>query len=300
MKKLINKILYLKIIILFVIPFTPINAAEPEAIVIRDVNKKISEKVAGWIPGEGHSEASIDLRDEGNPEFSILAVRDITPQTNSNLFTQFSLHNTEVDSNNRLIGNIGLGYRFLSSDKSTMFGANSFLDQDLGENHRRASIGFEAKKSILDFTYNEYFKLTNQRLPDGVKEQVLSGREYNLSSQVPHMPWMTFNLQGYYWKNEKASNDTKGNVYSLEMMLNPSLQLDYSLDDSNSAGSEDEQWFNLTFLYPPKETKPTMADGFLSNETFVKANMEEKLKEKVRRNNDLVVEIQGAVILTKK
>lgn len=300
MKKLIKKVFYFKIITLFVILFTPVNAAEPEAIVIRDLSKKISEKVAGWIPGEGHTEATIDLRDEGNPDFEILAVRDISSQTNSNLFTQFSLHNSEVDSNNRLIGNIGVGYRFLSSDKSTMFGVNSFYDNDIGKNHRRASIGLEAKKSILNFTFNEYFKLSNQRFPGSVKEQVLSGREYNLASQVPHMPWATFNIQGYYWENEKAVNDTKGNVYSLEMMLNPSLQLDYSLDDSKSASSEDEQWFNLTFLYPPKDTKPTMADGFLSNETFVKENMEEKLKEKVRRNNDFVIEIQGAVIITKK
>jgi hypothetical protein len=31
---------------------------------------------------------------------------------------------------------------------------------------------------------------------------------------------------------------------------------------------------------------------------FVKENMEDRLKEKVRRNNNLVVEIQGAVIIT--
>ena len=276
------------------------NALAVEQIVIDNLSGKISEKVAGWIPGEGHTEASIELRDEGNPDFEILAVRDILAQTNSNYFTQFSLHNGEVDSNNRLIGNIGLGYRFLTDDKSTMLGVNSFLDADFGEGHRRGSIGLEAKKSILDFTFNEYFKISNQKFPDSVKEQVLSGREYNLSSQVPHMPWATINLQGYYWENELATRDTKGNVYSLEMMLNPSLQLDYNYDESSNDSIDDEQWVKLSFLYPPKETKPTLADGFISEEQFVKENMEEKLKEKVRRNNDLVVEIQGSVIITSK
>ena len=276
------------------------NALAVEQIVIDNLSGKISEKVAGWIPGEGHTEASIELRDEGNPDFEILAVRDILAQTNSNYFTQFSLHNGEVDSNNRLIGNIGLGYRFLTDDKSTMLGVNSFLDADFGEGHRRGSIGLEAKKSILDFTFNEYFKISNQKFPDSVKEQVLSGREYNLSSQVPHMPWATINLQGYYWENELATRDTKGNVYSLEMMLSPSLQLDYNYDESSNASIDDEQWVKLSFLYPPKETKPTLADGFISEEQFVKENMEEKLKEKVRRNNDLVVEIQGSLIITSK
>ena len=276
------------------------NVLAVEQIVIDNLSGKISEKVAGWIPGEGHTEASIELRDEGNPDFEILAVRDILAQTNSNYFTQFSLHNGEVDSNNRLIGNIGLGYRFLTDDKSTMLGVNSFLDADFGEGHRRGSIGLEAKKSILDFTFNEYFKISNQKFPDSVKEQVLSGREYNLSSQVPHMPWATINLQGYYWENELATRDTKGNIYSLEMMLSPSLQLDYNYDESSNDSIDDEQWVKLSFLYPPKETKPTLADGFISEEQFVKENMEEKLKEKVRRNNDLVVEIQGSVIITSK
>ena len=276
------------------------NALAVEQIVIDNLSGKISEKVAGWIPGEGHTEASIELRDEGNPDFEILAVRDILAQTNSNYFTQFSLHNGEVDSNNRLIGNIGLGYRFLTDDKSTMLGINSFFDTDFLEGHRRGSIGLEAKKSILDFTFNEYFKISNQKFPDSVKEQVLSGREYNLSSQVPHMPWATINLQGYYWENELATRDTKGNVYSLEMMLSPSLQLDYNYDESSNDSIDDEQWVKLSFLYPPKETKPTLADGFISEEQFVKENMEEKLKEKVRRNNDLVVEIQGSVIITSK
>ena len=289
------------LIIFFSFVTWSLNAIAVEQIVIDNLSGKISEKVAGWVPGDGYTEASIELRDEGNPDFEILAVRDILSQTHSNLFTQFSLHNSEVDSNNRLIGNIGLGYRFLNSDKSTMLGVNSFFDTDLGEGHRRGSIGLEGKKSILDFSLNEYFKISNQKFPDSVKEQVLSGREYNLSSQVPHMPWAIFNFQGYYWENELAARDTKGNVYSLEMMLSPSLQLDYNYDDSSNDSIDNEQWVKLSFLYPPKEKKSTLlGDGFISEEQFVKENMEQKLKEKVRRNNDLVVEIQGAVIFTKK
>jgi hypothetical protein len=42
-----------------------------------------------------------------------------------------------------------------------------------------------------------------------------------------------------------------------------------------------------------------MSDG-LSNDMYEKSNMEQKLKEKVRRRNKLVMEIQGSVVLTKK
>jgi hypothetical protein len=33
---------------------------------------------------------------------------------------------------------------------------------------------------------------------------------------------------------------------------------------------------------------------------FVKANMKDKLRDKVRRNNNLAVEIQGSIIVTSK
>jgi len=42
-----------------------------------------------------------------------------------------------------------------------------------------------------------------------------------------------------------------------------------------------------------------MSDG-LSNDRYEKSNMEQKLKEKVRRRNKLVMEIQGSVVMTKK
>jgi hypothetical protein len=42
-----------------------------------------------------------------------------------------------------------------------------------------------------------------------------------------------------------------------------------------------------------------MQDG-KSNVAFEKENMQAKLTDKVRRNNNLAVEIQGAVIVTSK
>ena len=280
--------------------FISASNADVKGQALSKISEKISEYTIGLIPGEGVTEVSVEVREEDNPDFEILGVRDILSKENSNLFTQFSLHNNEVNGDNRYIGNLGLGYRFLNSDKSMLFGINSFYDRDIQENHSRISLGLEAKASVLDFTFNQYQKTTDQKIIDGTKEQVLSGNEYNLSSQVPYMPWTTFNFQGYRWENEKAVNDTKGNVYSLEMALNPSLQFDISRDVSSVGGVDDVDIAKISFVYPPRENKPTLQDGLVSNVAFVKENMEDKLKEKVRRNNNLVVEIQGAVIVTSK
>ena len=271
---------------------------------LNKISEKVSSTVSNLIPGEGLTEVDVRLRDDnsgnGNYEFKILGVRDILPSDNSNLFTQFSLHTQEINSDKRIIGNLGLGYRFLNSDQSMMFGANTFYDQDLEENHKRVGLGFEAKAAMLDFNYNLYQKATNQLVISGTNEQVLSGQEYNITSQIPYMPWSTFNFQGYRMENEKATQDVKGNIYSLEMALNPSLQFDILKDVSSVDGQEDEWEYMLTFTHPPRENKSTLADGLTSDEAFVKTDMQASLKDKVRRNNNLAVEIQGAITFTAK
>ena len=271
---------------------------------LNKISEKVSSTVSNLIPGEGLTEVDVRLRDDnsgnGNYEFKILGVRDILPSDNSNLFTQFSLHTQEINSDKRIIGNLGLGYRFLNSDQSMMFGANTFYDQDLEENHKRVGLGFEAKAAMLDLNYNLYQKATNQLVISGTNEQVLSGQEYNITSQIPYMPWSTLNFQGYRMENEKTTQDVKGNIYSLEMALNPSLQFDILKDVSSVDGQEDEWEYMLTFTHPPRENKSTLADGLTSDEAFVKTDMQASLKDKVRRNNNLAVEIQGAITFTAK
>ena len=296
-----NKILITCIIAIFL----GVNAhADIKGASLNKISEKVSSTVSNLIPGEGLTEVDVRLRDDnsgnGNYEFKILGVRDILPSDNSNLFTQFSLHTQEINSDKRIIGNLGLGYRFLNSDQSMMFGANTFYDQDLEENHKRVGLGFEAKAAMLDFNYNLYQKATNQLVISGTNEQVLSGQEYNITSQIPYMPWSTFNFQGYRMENEKTTQDVKGNIYSLEMALNPSLQFDILKDVSSVDGQEDEWEYMLTFTHPPRENKSTLADGLTSNEAFVKKDMQASLKDKVRRNNNLAVEIQGAITFTAK
>jgi hypothetical protein len=139
--------------------FLGVNAhADIKGASLNKISEKVSSTVSNLIPGEGLTEVDVKLRDDnngnGNYEFKILGVRDILPSDNSNLFTQFSLHTQEINSDKRIIGNLGLGYRFLNADQSMMFGANTFYDQDLEEGHKRVGFGLEGKAAILDLNYN--------------------------------------------------------------------------------------------------------------------------------------------------
>ena len=90
--------------------------------VYADVSEKISSKasefISNLVPGKGTTEVSIDLRENYKPDYSILAVRELDKKSNSNTFTQFSIFNTEQNNDERIIGNLGFGKRFLSDDGS--------------------------------------------------------------------------------------------------------------------------------------------------------------------------------------
>lgn len=264
-----------------------------------NISQKLSNFLDELIPGEGVTDVSIQVHEEDNPDIEILTNRSLDKTDDSNRFIQMSLHTQETNNKDRLITNLGYGYRELTDDNSLMYGANAFIDIE-SEGHMRASLGLEAKGKILDLNANFYEAISGKENIDGVDEEVLSGYQFNLTTQMPYMPWSTLNIQNYYFENIKASNDTEGNKISLEMNLTPTLQFDISQDFSDTTGVDDETDFKLSLRYPPSENKPNLQDGFISNVAFEKANMKDKLVQKVRRDNNLTVEIQGAVILTKK
>ena len=123
--------------------------------------------------------------------------------------------------------------------------------------------------------------------------------DYRLASQMPYMPWAEISWKGYQIESDKASDNIKGDIYSLGLALTPYTATRSFIQDQSTSGAEDVQGGSLTFIYPPRESKPTLLDGF-SDEVWFEESMENKLSQKVERNNNLTVEIQGAVIFTKK
>ena len=139
-----------------------VTSFSSNADVLDNVSGKISKMAADLIPGEGVTEVSIDIEKNSEPKFDILAVRDIDKTESTNFFTQISFTNTDISDKERYIGNVGLGYRFLTEDKSMMIGFNSFYDHDKTEGHKRASVGFEASASTLEFNLNQYKQMDFQ------------------------------------------------------------------------------------------------------------------------------------------
>ena len=263
--------------------------------------KDFSEFFNNFVPGEGLTEAQIDFTDadDGEITFNILMLRNIEKTDTSNFFTQFSIQSQDVGQNDpRYVGNLGLGYRFLNDDNSLMIGANVFYDRDFEHDHERGSIGFEAKGGNLEINFNLYEDISLQQVANKRKEQSLGGYDFNVSSQVPFMPWARLNYTSYEWDKDLASTNTKGEKYSSEFNLTPSLVFEYEYDESGNSG-DDITSGKFTFVYPPRDNKPTIASG-LSSQAFTYSNVSDKLNDKVKRKNKLVIETQGSVIITKQ
>ena len=257
-----------------------------------DISKKVSEYVSNIIPGEGDTEVSIDLRENYEPDYSILAVREISKTDNGNLFTQFSLFNADKNNDERIIGNLGFGKRILNSDKTMMTGFNAFFDyDDIG--NTRSSLGLEARNATLDFGYNYYFKID-----DGTDEKVLDGYDLRLASQIPYVHWADLFVNSYEWEG-RDRDDIKGMKIGSALLLSPTLNLELAFDDKDKDGLEDEWYANITFVHPPR-SGPSLQDGFLSDSAWKEEkDMSGELLTKVNRNNKIVVEFKGLATISR-
>ena len=287
---LLNKLIFITCLSLF----TTFAYADTS----NDIINKLSDKVSSFVENTlgGDTEFSLEFPENDEVELELLKFKELDSSENQNSFSQFSLHTQEVNDDTRFILNLGYGQRYISSDKSMITGINAFVDYDT-EGHARTSLGVEAKAPILELTGNYYLGLSGAETIDGTKEKVLDGYELNLSSQLPFMPWTRINVQNYDFEKDKASENTGGNLVSLEMNLSPSIQFEASRNFIDTTGVDDENSFKIMYYNPPRN-KTSLQDGFLSASAFEKGDVETKMKDKVKRRNAMTIEVQGSVVLT--
>tara|TARA_Y100000741_G_C18226071_1_gene547864 strand:- start:527 stop:1351 length:825 start_codon:yes stop_codon:yes gene_type:complete len=263
--------------------------------VYADVSEKISSKasefISNLVPGEGTTEVSIDLRENNKPDYSILAVRELDKKSNSNTFTQFSIFNTEQNNDERIIGNLGFGKRFLSDDKYMLTGTNIFFDYD-DHGNMRSSVGVEARSAILEF-YGNYYKGLN----DGKDEKVLDGYDIRLESQIPYIHWADIFFNTYKWKGVDR-DDIEGAKLGSEMLLTPNLHLEIAYDDKDKKGLNDEWYANIMFVHPPREGS-SAKDGIANIAWKDNKDMSDQLLTKVKRNNKILIEFKGSATISR-
>ena len=269
------------------------NAAETDAVkqgILSSMTSGISSSIAEMIGGEGDTEVQISARENNKPEFSIMTVMPISVHPGKDAwFVQLQLNNTQIRSVNRYTTNVGLGYRSLSANKNTMIGGNVFIDYD-AKGNSRYSLGFEFRTAVFDILINHYEAISGQKTVGDFKERALNGNDMSINGQVPYLPWAKINLTHYEWKKVNNSKNSKGDKLSFELLLTPSVVLEFGVDDNNI--QKKDNFAKIAFVYPPREG-PSASTDFVSDEAFPDGDMSSQLLSKVKRSNKITLESEG-------
>ena len=273
------------------------NAAETDAVkqgILSSMTSGISSSIAEMIGGEGDTEVQISARENNKPEFSIMTVMPISVHPGKDAwFVQLQLNNTQIRSVNRYTTNVGLGYRSLSANKNTMIGGNVFIDYD-AKGNSRYSLGFEFRTAVFDILINHYEAISGQKTVGDFKERALNGNDMSINGQVPYLPWAKINLTHYEWKKVNNSKNSKGDKLSFELLLTPSVVLEFGVDDNNI--QKKDNFAKIAFVYPPREG-PSASTDFVSDEAFPDRDMRSQLLSKVKRSNKITLESEGVGVI---
>ena len=269
------------------------NAVETDAVkqgILSSMTSGLSSSIAEMIGGEGDTEVQISARENSKPEFSIMTVMPISVHPGKDAwFVQLQLNNTQIRSVNRYTTNVGLGYRSLSANKNTMIGGNVFIDYD-AKGNSRYSLGFEFRTAVFDILINHYEAISGQKTVGDFKERALNGNDMSINGQVPYLPWAKINLTHYEWKKVNNSKNSKGDKLSFELLLTPSVVLEFGVDDNNI--QKKDNFAKIAFVYPPREG-PSASTDFVSDEAFPDGDMSSQLLSKVKRSNKITLESEG-------
>lgn len=276
----------------FLFSFTSVFATE-------NTSKKITNKVysigSGFIKGilgsEGDTEVLITTGEELKPMGSIMIVRPIKKMNNGIFFSQSQINNYYVQGKERQAINLGFGQRILSSDHKYFSGYNFFVDSDSKAN-TRFSFGLEFYTDPFKIHGNLYQKLSGTKQVSGNNERVLNGYDFNMIGQVPYLPWANINFNNYKWDSIKNSGNSKGDKFSLNLLMTPNLLYEVGYDKNALYGTSN--FFKVTFVYPPKN-KPSLSTKPFGDMAFEKSDVSDDLLTKVIRVNKIVVELEGAV-----
>ncbi|MEL0091406.1 MAG: inverse autotransporter beta domain-containing protein [Rhodospirillales bacterium] len=187
--------------------------------------------------------------------------------------------------------NLGLGYRYLTPNKTWLLGVNGWYDHTFDLNHKRVGLGLEAIGEYLTFRSNYYDAVSGWKtvsLVDGVttEEKALDGYDIELETPVPYLPWARLSGKAYKWEAINV-DDVEG--FTVALRMNPTGNTELTLGVTED-DTKNEVFLNLTWYFGrPAGTEYTAANG-ISSQVAVKRDLTKHRLDKVRRHHNVVVE----------
>jgi len=186
--------------------------------------------------------------------------------------------------------NLGVGWRKLSKDKTSMIGFNTFYDYGFQYNLERLGVGVEYFNKLAEYRVNWYKPLSDDRLinveyeTDGILYsyiRAVEGFDFEGGTSFNHLPWLKVFAGGYYWDN-KHHEDELGYRLRSTMKLNDRVNMELGYLNSNTSHSfYGKLYYHLAFDSNKKQK---------DQQKEASIDLSDKLLQKVERQNDIKTE----------
>ena len=229
-------------------------------------------------------ELETKVRDSSKPHFRILSVFELSDNEDNAILSQLSFSTFD----NRETINAGLVYRQFNVDRTMMYGANMFFDQQLHTGHQRVGIGIELKSSVYDFNLNFYDATSSIHHVDGVPEVAAGGYDAEIGMVLPYVPWAKIYYKAYQWNNETL-NIKNGENLSLYMEPTSRFSLEAGIQNDSTVSSK-KTFVKLNYIICCADEKSRPSMFSVSTQAFNYVPLDNKrMYEKVRRENNIIV-----------
>ena len=255
------------------------------------IDKTIQKFEEGFNSLFTNTELTIEGRTAADPNFTLLTINPISENDAEGDMTFFQ--GSIIRQNNRDTFNLGIGYRQLSDDKNWIYGINAFHDYENTYGHSRWSIGTELRSSAFEVNANKYFAISGAKIGrNGNTERALDGYEIEVGGQIPYVPSAKVFAKQWKWEGYQTS-DTKGKTYSLQINapIAPNITLEAGTKDFDTG--TDVDFVNLTYhiaFGSDVSQQDDVIPSLIADQAFNTSSMKDKMLEKVRRKNQIVIQ----------
>ena len=255
------------------------------------IDKTIQKFEDGFNTLFTNTELTIEGRTAADPNFTLLTINPVSKNEAEGNLTFFQ--GSIIRQNNRNTINLGIGYRQLSDDEKWIYGINAFHDYESTYEHSRWSVGAELRSSAFEINANKYFAISGAKTGrNGNTERALDGYEIEIGGQVPYVPSAKIFAKQWTWEGYQTS-DTKGKTYSLQINapIAPNITLEAGTKDFDTG--TDIDFINLTYQIGFGGDTSQQDDpipSLIADQAFNNKSMKDKMLEKVRRKNQIVIQ----------
>ena len=261
--------------------------------IVSGATGKAAQSVEDWLNQFGTAQVKVSTDNNFSLEEAELDLLLPFYDDKTNLFfTQ--LGSRRVDDRN--IINTGLGYRHFS-DK-WMWGANTFYDRQISENHhQRLGIGSELGWDYLKVSANGYLRLSewmaSSRYED-YDERAANGFDIRTEGYLPAWPQLGASIvyEQYFGNNVDLFNDDDNrqkDPYAVTVGLNytPFPLMTAGMSQKMGKGDTQDTQVNLSFSYAPSVSLDKQLDP---SQVAVRRSLLGSRQDLVNRNNTIVLD----------